>query len=87
MQRFYQKSVPTDVQIIIEGHVSNSIPTSDRLTLSVERAEAVKTYLVEAGVPETLIRAEGFGLSRPVTGIADLSSPIHERVDIIIQEP
>ena len=74
-------------EIIIEGHVSNSIPSSDRLTLSAERAEAVKTYLVEAGVPETLIRAEGFGLSRPVTGIADLSNPIHERVDIIIQEP
>jgi outer membrane protein OmpA-like peptidoglycan-associated protein len=73
--------------ILIEGHVSDRGPATNRLTLSVERAEAVKTYFVEAGVPENMIRAEGFGLSRPVPGTEDLSSFIHERVDIIFPEP
>jgi len=74
-------------EILIEGHVNSRGPATNRLTLSQERAEAVKTYLVEAGVPEELIRTEGFGLARPLPGIEDLSSPLHERVDIIFPEP
>ena len=74
-------------EIRIEGHVSNRGPATNRLTLSEQRATAVKNYLVESGVPEELIRAEGFGLARPIPGIEDLSSAVHERVDIIFPEP
>ena len=36
------------------------------LTLSKNRAEAVKTYLVENGVDETQITTEGYGSSQPL---------------------
>ena len=35
--------------------------------LSERRAEAVKSYLVERGVPADQLRAVGYGESRPIT--------------------
>jgi outer membrane protein OmpA-like peptidoglycan-associated protein len=74
-------------RMLIESHTSNVDDASEGLARSQQRADAIKEYLVQAGVPEELIRADGFGFSRPVRGIEDLSNPIHERVEILIREP
>ncbi len=73
--------------IRIEGHTDDSGPASRSLTLSEERAEAVKTFLVEAGIPEDFVRAEGFGSSRPIVRAEDDENrELNERVEIIVRE-
>ena len=74
-------------RIRIDGHMSDSVPSSEAFTLSEERAAVVSNYLFDAGVPLERLRSEGFGISRPVAGIEDRSDPIHARVEIIITEP
>ena len=74
-------------QIRIDGHMNDSVPSSEAFTLSEERAVAVSNYLFDAGVPLERLRSEGFGISRPAAGIEDRSDPIHARVEIIITEP
>ena len=74
-------------EIRIEGHTSDTGPASRNLTLSEERAEAVRVYLVEAGVPEESLDAEGFGTSRPIASNDDNETrALNERVEIIIRE-
>jgi outer membrane protein OmpA-like peptidoglycan-associated protein len=74
-------------EIRIEGHVRDSGPASRSLTLSEERAFLVRDYLVDSGIWEEQILAEGFGTSRPIPGVEEPSDPIHERVEIMIIEP
>jgi outer membrane protein OmpA-like peptidoglycan-associated protein len=62
-------------------------PAARSLTLSQARANAVRDYLVEAGIHEGRIRAEGFGVSRPVPGAPDSADPANERVEVTIVEP
>jgi len=53
--------------ITIEGHTSVSGSEEQNQKLSQRRAEAVKRYLVERGVPADQLRAVGYGESRPIT--------------------
>ncbi|HDS08788.1 MAG TPA: hypothetical protein ENN73_01045, partial [Firmicutes bacterium] len=60
------KSYP-DVQIRIEGHTDSIGPESSNQILSQQRAESVRTYLIQkAGIPAHLITAFGFGESKPI---------------------
>lgn len=75
-----------DAEFVIEGHTDStgSVALNDRL--SQERAEAVKDFLVQQGVPEDRIRAVGRGQHQP---IASNASPdgraMNRRVEIIMQ--
>ncbi|MFA6237741.1 MAG: OmpA family protein [Bacteriovorax sp.] len=50
----------------IEGHADSTGPASFNDKLSLMRAEAVKRKLIEYGVDQKRLRAEGFGEDRPV---------------------
>jgi OmpA-OmpF porin, OOP family len=50
----------------IEGHTDNQGGAAYNLDLSQRRAESVRTSLIERGVDEDRLLAEGFGLTRPV---------------------
>lgn len=52
--------------ILVEGHTDSRGDESMNLKLSQERAEAVRSFLVEAGVPAERIKAVGRGESEPV---------------------
>ena len=54
------------VNISIEGHTDGSGNQNANQLLSVQRAEAVKTYLAEKGIPYSRMSATGFGDSRPI---------------------
>lgn len=54
-------------KVTIEGHTDNVGTASDNLTLSANRAESVKAYLIRKGVDENRISAVGFGESKPIT--------------------
>lgn len=53
--------------VVIEGHTDVSGSPEYNQRLSERRAESVKRYIVEQGVPAEQLRTEGFGESRPLT--------------------
>jgi outer membrane protein OmpA-like peptidoglycan-associated protein len=72
--------------MLVEGHTDSVGKASDNETLSLKRAEAVRTYLVSRGIPSDKIRAVGLGSSRP---ISENTSPDgranNRRVEIIVE--
>lgn len=56
----------TSIQISIECHTDTTGYESFNITLSQERAHAIRDYLIIKGVPGLRIKAKGFGSSVPV---------------------
>jgi outer membrane protein OmpA-like peptidoglycan-associated protein len=59
-----------DIRIEIAGHTDSSGVYRRNLTLSTARAEAVRLYLHQRGVPLDRMSARGFGPDRPVASNA-----------------
>jgi outer membrane protein OmpA-like peptidoglycan-associated protein len=55
-----------DYQILIVGHTDTSGSEKANASLSRERAEAVASYFVSAGIDRGVIRAEGRGSRNPI---------------------
>lgn len=55
-------------RIAIEGHTDDRGRDDRNLELSQRRAEAVRRYLVQRGVPEARLEAHGYGETRPLAG-------------------
>ncbi len=53
-------------QLVVEGHTDSRGGDSANLTLSQNRAEAVRSHLVSRGIDPAKIRAVGIGESRPI---------------------
>lgn len=72
-------------RLIVEGHTDSQGSDSHNLTLSQQRAESVRSFLISRGYSADLIDAKGIGESRP---IADNTSPEgranNRRVEIVI---
>lgn len=75
-----------DQKVIVEGHTDSTGADDFNLTLSQQRADAVKNYLVTAGVPAERISAVGKGESYPVAS-NDTSSGRQQnrRVEVIVE--
>lgn len=56
----------TELRLIIRGHTDNTGNSSDNLELSIDRANAVKEFLVKNGVQADRIAAFGYGETRPI---------------------
>ncbi len=54
------------MQVEIEGHTDNEGSDSYNLTLSQNRAESVRAYLIQNGIVATRVSSKGYGESRPV---------------------
>ncbi|MCZ2460270.1 MAG: OmpA family protein [Chitinophagales bacterium] len=61
-----------DLKFEIDGHTDNTGNAAHNLTLSQQRAEAVKTQLVKMGVDASRLTTKGFGDTKP---ISDNDSP------------
>jgi outer membrane protein OmpA-like peptidoglycan-associated protein len=55
-----------DLRLKIEGHTDNVGAVAANRTLSQQRAEAVRAWLVGKGIAEARLTAEGLGDTRPV---------------------
>ena len=53
------------LSIEIGGHTDDVGSDIQNLELSESRAQAVRTHLIDAGVPSNRIEAKGYGESRP----------------------
>lgn len=72
--------------IVIEGHADSQGEADHNMTLSRERAESVRTYLVSQGISADRVTAQGVGEERP---IADNNSAEgranNRRVEIVVK--
>ena len=53
------------VKIEISGHTDNTGNRDDKMELSLNRANAVKAYLLEKGIPPYRLSVKGYGMFRP----------------------
>jgi Outer membrane protein and related peptidoglycan-associated (lipo)proteins len=60
------KAAPETTIIEIAGHTDTTGDAATNQTLSEQRAQTVRSILVESGVPETVVIAKGYGDTRPI---------------------
>ncbi len=53
--------------IIIEGHADTEGSDTSNMLMSLQRAQAVRRYLIDQGVPGTRVRIRGYGSNWPVS--------------------
>jgi outer membrane protein OmpA-like peptidoglycan-associated protein len=58
---------PRGGTIIIEGHADAEGTDSSDMFMSLRRAQAVRRYLVDQGIPPTQVKIRGFGAEWPVS--------------------
>ncbi|AKQ63739.1 OmpA domain protein [Myxococcus hansupus] len=61
----YLKANPS-VSLRIEGHTDNTGPDELNRTLSQDRADAVRQYLIQQGIESRRLTAKGFGPDQPI---------------------
>jgi outer membrane protein OmpA-like peptidoglycan-associated protein len=71
----YLKAHP-ELSVRVEGHTDSTGPEELNLSLSQQRADMVREYLIQRGVAGSRLTAKGYGSSRPV---ADNSTPEGQR--------
>jgi outer membrane protein OmpA-like peptidoglycan-associated protein len=57
---------PEITKIEVQGHTDDSGRDDYNLSLSQERAEMVRKWLVDAGIPGEKLVAKGYGYTKPV---------------------
>jgi len=76
------KKDPT-VKFNLNGYASAEGTADHNMSLSVERANAVKTYLINAGISGDNLTANGFGQSNPISQNTDEAGrAINRRVEM-----
>ncbi len=75
------------IKLRIEGHTDSVANDNFNLKLSQSRADAVRTYLVKAGIAADRLVAKGFGEERPIASNAKESGrAANRRVEFNISE-
>ncbi|MGH9470837.1 MAG: OmpA family protein [Terriglobia bacterium] len=73
------------VKIEVDGYTDNTGSEETNQELSEKRADAVETFLVQQGVPESSITAHGMGESNPVApNDTAMGRAMNRRVEIVI---
>jgi outer membrane protein OmpA-like peptidoglycan-associated protein len=56
-----------DIELVeVQGHTDDGGVAAFNMTLSQERAEAVRDWLIQAGVPKEKLVAKGYGFEKPL---------------------
>jgi len=75
----------TKIEIQLEGHTDNQGSSKANLTLSQERVEAVKKYLVAMGISKDRIKTKAFGGSQPLSNeMTQEARAMNRRVELRI---
>lgn len=82
----FLKAHPT-IEVVIQGHTDDIGNDNDNLSLSEERSESVKNYLIQLGIQSKRLSAKGFGESQPkVPNDSDVNRAINRRTEFYIQK-
>lgn len=74
------------VKFVLNGNSSAEGSEAHNMSLSVERANSVKTYLVNTGVSTDVLAVKGYGESKPISPNTDEASrALNRRVEIKLQ--
>jgi OOP family OmpA-OmpF porin len=68
-----------DIKFEIDGHTDNSGTAGHNLTLSQQRADAVKMQLISMGIDAARLSAKGFGDSKPISDNTTLEGKANNR--------
>ena len=60
------KAAPSGTVLEIAGHTDNSGDSTSNMALSQQRADAVRTYLIQQGVDPNVLVTRGYGDTKPV---------------------
>lgn len=72
-------------QVIVEGHTDSIGPAELNDRISIERADSVRDYLADEGLPLSILQSEGFGFDKPLsTNKTKAGRAQNRRVDIWI---
>lgn len=78
----------TQRTILVEGHTDSTGTKDKNMVLSQARAETVRKYLVDGGIPADQIRAVGIGQDRPVADNKTAAGRAkNRRVEVILEKP
>ena len=78
----------TQRTILVEGHTDSTGKPETNMKLSQARAETVRKYLVDGGIPAEQIRAVGVGQDRPVAdNKTSAGRTKNRRVEVILEKP
>ena len=74
------------IKIEIQGHTDDEGSENYNASLSDNRAQSVKDYILEKGINETRLTSKGFGLSKPVaTNDSEEGKQANRRVEFVVQ--
>lgn len=75
----------TDVKLQVQGHTDSTGPADFNAKLAVNRAQAVKDYLVNKGIAASRLEVKGFGPDKPVDSNETVAGRANNRrADFII---
>jgi outer membrane protein OmpA-like peptidoglycan-associated protein len=68
-----------DLKFEVDGHTDNSGSAAHNLTLSKERADAVKAQLISMGIDPSRLSSKGFGDTKPMSDNSTLEEKANNR--------
>lgn len=75
-----------NVELMINGHTDNQGPEVYNKKLSINRADAVKNWLVKKGVKAGRLHTKGFGLTKPVAdNTTEAGRQKNRRAELIVK--
>ncbi|MBB5637481.1 OOP family OmpA-OmpF porin [Pedobacter cryoconitis] len=77
----------TSVKFVLNGHSSAEGTVEHNMSLSVDRANSVKSYLVNAGINGANLTIKGFGATKPLKSNAtEEGKELNRRVEIKVSQ-
>jgi outer membrane protein OmpA-like peptidoglycan-associated protein/uncharacterized protein YidB (DUF937 family) len=73
------KAAPAGTVLEVAGHTDNTGDSASNVALSQQRADAVRMYLIQQGVPPNMLVAKGYGETRPVAANDTEEGKFHNR--------
>jgi outer membrane protein OmpA-like peptidoglycan-associated protein len=87
LDKLYKLLLENPVEIQIEGHTDSQGNPDLNLSLSEDRADAIKKYLVNKGIDQKRIATKGFGGTKPIASNAkEETRKLNRRVEFRVIE-